>query len=170
MHVSNSHRFGSSAKFLLPLGLPCLSGSDLYQSVASSARFFSPFGIPRSSNSDLQQSCEERTPSENARNASMDVKEEEAVLAAARALNGEDVLTPKKRGWPSKRGKTSVPPKKKKCSANKAATKVVDLDGDSSSEGEGSTPTKWRDYEVETLIVIRGEIKEEFSRCAKKQG
>jgi hypothetical protein len=132
MHVSNSHRFGSSAKFLLPLGLPCLSGSDLYQSVASSARFFSPFGIPRSSNSDLQQSCEERTPSENARNASMDVKEEEAVLAAARALNGEDVPISKKKGRPSRGGKTSAPPKKKKGSAKKtpkkAAKEVVDLD------------------------------------------
>jgi hypothetical protein len=46
---------------------------------------------------------------------------------------------------------------------------VVDLDGDSSSEGEGSA-RKWRDYEVETSIAIRGEMEEEFLRCAKKQG
>jgi hypothetical protein len=171
MLVSNYDWFSAgSARFFSPLGLSCLSGLDLHQFVASSIIFFWPLGMPRSSDSNFQQSCEGGTPSENAKNALMDVKEEEAILTAARALNGEDVLTPKKRGWPSKRGKTSVPPKKKKCSANKAATKVVDLDGDSSSEGEGSTPTKWRDYEVETLIVIRGEIKEEFSRCAKKQG
>jgi hypothetical protein len=31
----------------------------------------------------------------------MGVKEKEAILAAAKALNGEDVLTPKKRGQPS---------------------------------------------------------------------
>ena len=28
---------------------------------------------------------------------------------------------------------------------------------------------KWRNYKVETLISIREEIEEEFSRCAKKQ-
>jgi hypothetical protein len=125
-----------------------LSGSDLHQSVASSARFFLPLGMPRCSDSDLQQSSEEGTSSENARNALMDVKEEEAILPTARVLNGEDVSTSKKGGWPSKGGKTSAPPKKKKCSTNetikKAAKEVVDLDGDLSSEGEDST-RKWRD-------------------------
>jgi hypothetical protein len=127
-----------------------------------------------SSNSDLLQSGEEGTPSENARNALMDVKEEEAILAAARALNGEDVPTSKKRGRPSKGGKASAPPKKKKCSTKKTTKKatkeVVDLDGGSSSEGEGSAPIKWRDYEVVTLIAIWGGMEEEFSRCAIKQG
>jgi hypothetical protein len=37
-----------------------------------------------------------------------------------------------------------------------------------SSEGEGSAPTKWRDYEVKPLIAIREAMEEEFSRCAKK--
>jgi hypothetical protein len=60
----------------------------LYQSIASSARFFSPLGMPHSSDSDLQQSGEEGTPSENEKNALMDVKEEEAILTTARALNG----------------------------------------------------------------------------------
>ena len=74
MHVSNSDWFGaSSTRFFLPLGLPCLSGPDLHQSVASSARFSSPLAMPRSSDSDLQQSCEEGTPSEIARNALMDL-------------------------------------------------------------------------------------------------
>jgi hypothetical protein len=54
------------------------------------------------------------TVSEIARNALMDVKEEEAILARARALNGEDVPTSKKRRRPSKGGKASAPPKKKK--------------------------------------------------------
>jgi hypothetical protein len=89
MHVSNSDRFGAgSARFFLPLGLSGLSGSDLYQFIASSARFFSPLGMPHSSDSDLQQSGEEGTPSENEKNALMDVKEEEAILTTARALNG----------------------------------------------------------------------------------
>jgi hypothetical protein len=102
--------------------------------------------MPRSSDSDLQQSGEEGTPSENARNALIDVKEEEAIIVATRALNGEDVPTSKKRGRPSKDGKASVPTKKKKYSTKKttkkAAKEVVDLDGRSSSEGEGSA-WKW---------------------------
>jgi hypothetical protein len=153
----------------LPLRLPCLSGSDLHHSIASSARFFSPLEMLGSSDSDLQHSSEEGTSSENAKNALMDVKEEEAILIATRALNGEDVPIP-----PSKGGKASAPPKKKKCSTKKTTKKatkeVVDLDGGSSSEGEGFAPIKWRDYEVETLIAIRREMEEEFSRCAKKQG
>jgi hypothetical protein len=55
----------------------------------------------------------------------MDVKEEEAILAAARALNGEDVPTSKKRGRPSKGGKASAPPKKKKCSKKKTTKKTA---------------------------------------------
>jgi hypothetical protein len=70
MNVSNSDKFGtSSARFFLPLGLPCLSGLDLYQSIASSARFFSPLRMPRFSDSDLQQSGEGRIPSKKAKNA-----------------------------------------------------------------------------------------------------
>jgi hypothetical protein len=169
MHVSSSDRFGAgSARFFSPLGLPSLSGSHLHQFVASSARFFSPLGMPHSSDSDLQQSGEEGTLSEN---ALMDVKEEEAVLAATRVLNSEDVPTSKKRGRPSKGGKASALPKKKKGSIKKtpkkATKEVVDSDGGSSSEEEGST-RKWRDYEVKTLIAIREEMEEEFSRCAKK--
>jgi hypothetical protein len=76
--------------------------------------FFPPLGMPCSSDSNLLQSGEEGTPSKNAKNALMDVKEEEAIIAVARALNGEDVPTSKKRGRPSKGGKASVPPKKKK--------------------------------------------------------
>ena len=100
----------------------------------------------------------------------MDVKEEEAIRDAAKALNGEDVPTTKKRGRPSKGGKLSASAKKKKSekTTSKAAKEVVNLD-DSDSEEEGAT-RKWRDYEVETLISIRGEMEEEFSRCAKKQG
>ena len=38
------------------------------------------------------------------------------------------------------------------------------------SEGEEEIPIKWRDYEIETLIVIRGEMEEEFAKTARKQG
>jgi hypothetical protein len=54
MHVSNSNRFrAGSAIFFSPLGLPCLSGSDLHQFVASSATSFSLLGMPRFSDSNL---------------------------------------------------------------------------------------------------------------------
>ena len=43
----------------------------------------------------------------------------------------------------------------------------VDL-GD--SEGEEEAPIKWRDYKIETLIVIRGEMKEKFAKSARKHG
>jgi hypothetical protein len=119
--------------------------------------------MPCSSDSNLLQSGEEGTPSKNAKNALMDVKEEEAIIAVARALNGEDVPTSKKRGRPSKGGKIGAPAKKKKCSTKKTTKKaekgVVDLDGGSSSEGEESA-WKWRDYKVETLIAIWGEMEE----------
>jgi len=69
------------------------------------------------------------------KNALMDVKEEEAIFVAVKALNGEDVPTPKKRGQPLKRGKMSVPPTKKKSqkTTKKVAKKVVDLGRHSSS-------------------------------------
>lgn len=68
---------------------------------------------------------------------------------------------PKKRGRPRKE-KTAVKEKPKK----KATTTVVHLDSDE----EDVAPTKWKDYEVETLIAIRGEMDEEFARTANKQG
>ena len=119
--------------------------------------------MPRSSDLDLLQSSEEGTPSENTKNALMGVKEEEAILATAKALNGEDLPTLKRRGWPSKGRKASIPLKK-------ATKEVVGLDGCSSLEGEGCVPTKWQDYEVKMLIAIQREMEEEFSRCTKKQG
>jgi hypothetical protein len=64
--------------------------------------------MPCSSDSDLQQSNEGGTPSKNAKNALMDVKEEEAILAAAKALNGVVVLIPKKRERSSK-GEKAMP-------------------------------------------------------------
>ena len=38
------------------------------------------------------------------------------------------------------------------------------------SEGEEDTPIGWRDYDIQTLIAIRGEIEEEFAKSARKQG
>jgi hypothetical protein len=37
------------------------------------------------------------------------------------------------------------------------------------SEGEEEAPIKWRDYEIETLIAIRGEMEEEFAKSTRKQ-
>ena len=56
-----------------------------------------PLGIPHCSGSDLQPSSEEVAPSENARNALMDVDEKYAIYFATKALSGKDVPTPKKR-------------------------------------------------------------------------
>jgi hypothetical protein len=38
------------------------------------------------------------------------------------------------------------------------------------SKGEKEALIKWRDYEIETLIAIRGEMVEEFTKSARKQG
>jgi len=67
----------------LPLGLHGLNGSNLSRSIGSSTGIFSSFGMPRDSGLDLQQSSEEVTPSENSKNAQMDVKEE-AIFAASK--------------------------------------------------------------------------------------
>jgi hypothetical protein len=37
------------------------------------------------------------------------------------------------------------------------------------SEGEEEAPIKWRDYEIETLIAIRCEMKQKNSKSARKQ-
>jgi hypothetical protein len=53
--------------------------------------------------------------------------------------------------------------------STKKKTKVDEVElGD--SEGEEEAPIKWRDYEIETLIAIRGEMEEEFAKSARKQG
>ena len=52
---------------------------------------------------------------------------------------------------------------------HKKKAKVDEIDlGD--SEGEEEAPIKWRDYEIETLIAIRGEMEEEFTKSTRKQG
>lgn len=170
LHASSFDRFGgNSSKFFSPFGLPGMSGSRLRQSVGSSAEIFSPpLGRQFYSGSDLQLSEE---AVEKFRNPLMDVKEEEEIREAAKALNGEVEPTPKKRGRPAKGGKSSAPPPSKKKTTKltkKKNVEVVELDG--SSDEEEELTRKWRDYEVETLIAIRGEMEEEFSRCAKKQG
>ena len=85
----------------------------------------------------------------------LEMKKEEG---AAQAIAKEN---PKKRGRPRKE-KIAVKAKTKK----KAKTPVIELDSDE----EDAAPTKWKDYEVETLIAIRGEMDEEFARTANKQG
>lgn len=75
------------------------------------------------------------------------LKKEEGV---AQAIVKEN---PKKRRRPRKE-KIVVKDKSKK----KAKTAVVDL----GSDEEDVAPTKWKDYEVETLIAIRREMNKEF--------
>jgi hypothetical protein len=49
----------------------------------------------------------------------------------------------------------------------KGKNTVIELGSD---EGEEAVVVKWKDIEVETLIAIRGEMEEEFSKTANKQG
>ena len=38
------------------------------------------------------------------------------------------------------------------------------------SEGEDKASIKWRDYDIETLIAIRGKMEEKIVKFARKQG
>ena len=84
----------------------------------------------------------------------LEVKQEEGARKVSEA-------PPKKRGRPRKE-KTAVKEKPKK----KVKATVIELE---ESDEEDTTPTKWKDYEVETLIAIRGEMDEEFARTTNKQ-
>ena len=72
----------------------------------------------------------------------------------------EDDIAKKKRG-------RAVATKSKGAPKQKIKVDEVEL-GD--SEGEEEAPINWRDYEIETLIAIRGEMVEEFTKSARKQG
>ena len=77
----------------------------------------------------------------------------------------EDVTRKKYDIGKKKRGRAMATNQKEH--KKKARVDEVEL-GD--SEAEEETHIKWRDYEIETLIVIRGEIEEEFAKSARKQG
>ena len=84
---------------------PQMNISNFEHFGASNVRFFLPFEILHYSVSDLQPSSEEVIPSVNAKNTLMNAKEEEAIIVPAKALNGEDVFTLKKKERPSKGAK-----------------------------------------------------------------
>ena len=58
-------------------------------------------------------------------------------------------------------------PSKEKTVTKKAKTNIIDLEN---MEHVEDTKTKWRNFEVETLIALRGEMDEDFARAANKQG
>lgn len=62
--------------------------------------------------------------------------------------------------------RTRTTPTKEKAT-KKGRKTVIELGSD---EEEEAAAVKWKDIEVETLIAIRGEIEEEFSKTANKQG
>jgi hypothetical protein len=62
----------------------------------------------------------------------------------------------KKRGRTTKEGAKKV-----------KKTDVIEI-GESDKDGTGRV--KWKDFEVHQLIVIRGEMEEEFTKLANKQG
>ncbi len=76
-------------------------------------------------------------------------------------VNKEEGKVPK--SAPKKRGR----PPKEKTIVKKAKTSIIDLEDIDDVE---DSKTKWRDFEVETLIALRGEMDDEFARAANKQG
>ena len=78
---------------------------------------------------------------------------------------GEPKVVPKKRSrGPAKaKGGEKGVKKSKKIEEKKACSEEGDKDDDEES-------SHWKDEEVETLIAMRGELAEEFSKAAKKQG
>ena len=76
-------------------------------------------------------------------------------------MNKEEGKVPKYA--PKKRGR----PPKEKTVAKKAKTSIIDLEDMDDVE---NSKTKWRDFEVETLIALQGEMDDEFARAANKQG
>jgi hypothetical protein len=82
---------------------------------------------------------------------------------------GKEILEVKKeegkvpKSAPKKRGR----PSKEKTVTKKAKTSIIDLED---MEDVEDKKTKWKDFEVETLIALRGEMDEEFARAANKQG
>ena len=51
---------------------------------------------------------------------------------------------------------------------SKGAQKKVDKMNLGDLEAEEDAPIKWRDYEIETPIAIRGEMEEEFAKSTRK--
>ena len=47
---------------------------------------------------------------------------------------------------------------------------VIEVGESDDDEEEETARTKWKDFEVHTLIAIRGEMDEEFAKTANKQG
>ena len=78
---------------------------------------------------------------------------------------GEPKVVPKKRGrGPTKAiGREKGVKKNKKIEEKKACSEEGDKDDDEES-------SHWKDEEVETLIVVCGELANFFSKAAKKQG
>ena len=76
-------------------------------------------------------------------------------------MNKEEGKIPK--SAPKERGR----PSKEKTVTKKAKINIIDLED---MEDVEDTKTKWKDFEVETLIALRGEMDEEFARTANKQG
>ena len=107
---------------------------------AGNVRFFVPFVILRCSVSDLQPPSEEVIPSVNAKNASMNAKEEGTIIVATKAVNGEDVSILKRKNGCQKEEKISVLAKKKRLhkTTKKVTKEIVNLIY-SSAEEEGST-------------------------------
>jgi hypothetical protein len=58
-------------------------------------------------------------------------------------------------------------PLKEKTATKKAKTNIIDLED---MEDVEDTKTKWRDFEVETLIALRREMDDEFAKISNKQG
>jgi hypothetical protein len=87
-------------------------------------------------------------------------------ISGGRILQGEEEVaaTTKKQFAGKKRGRAS------KEGARKMKKNDVIEVGESDDDEEETARTKWKDFEVHTLIAIRGEMDEEFAKTANKQG
>ena len=83
-------------------------------------------------------------------------QEQKEILEVKKEERKVPKICSKKRGCPSK----------EKTITKKAKTNIIDLED---MEDVEDTKTKWRDFEVETLIALREEMDEEFARAANKQ-
>jgi hypothetical protein len=87
-------------------------------------------------------------------------------------LQGAEILEVKKEKAAAKspqlvaRKRVRATPAKEKAK-KKGKRTVIELGSD---EEEEATVVKWKDIKVETLIAIQGEMEEEFSKTANKQG
>ena len=105
-----------------------------------------------------------------------DLKEIGAQISHSDFTRGDEILKVKQEE--SARKASKLFPKKRGCQRNekivvkknpkkKVKTTVIEFE---EPHEKDTSPTKWKDYKIKTLIAIRGEMDEEFARTTNKLG